>query len=429
MSESLFNAQHPDLCDADCAALEALIAADFDAARVAEPLRERAHRVASVLGILDQTLPPHQGETSSPAAPHDHSALLVDVTLARVARSRTALPPELCVDDHDALELLVSANFAPERVAAGVRSRARKHAALLSLLDDLGAQSVASDRDSLVSATLARVQGTIEQSESRMKLATRPRTNSRWGLADLVSVAAMLLIAGAVLIPMASTMREYGRRSACESNLLAAGLGFSAYAKDFRDALPLASESRAGTPWWNVGRTDQSNSANLFTLARTNYTKLANLACAGNPNACSQPQLAGDTDWRSISQISYSYQNMYAQDRSRWVQPNTVVILADSSPIIPLALEHKMFNPTANSLNHSAVRWGWQGAGLRGGQNALFNDASARFLRSPVLENGDNIYLPRQMEQAIARQQQPLEVRPLQGNESPESASDGFVGP
>lgn len=417
------DAHHSDaLCDADAEALEALLAAECDPSRVDPSVRDRAEHVAKVLGLLDSHA---ASRDNQPPADAD---LLIGVTLARVSRERRGIThtPDLCDADHDALELLVGSGYAPERVPGGVRTRARKQIELLTLLGDLDPQQVSHQRDGLVSATLQRVQASIDATDRRMRRAVRESRMPRRGLADLVSVAAMLLIAGSVLWPMVSAMREYGRRSACQSNLLSAGLGFGAYANDFRDSLPMASESRAGNPWWNVGRADQSNSANLFTLSRTGYANLKDFACSGNASACSSRQQAGDMDWRSIDQVSYSFQNMFAPERTRWVQPSTVVVVADRSPIIPLALAGEMFNPTANSLNHA----GLNRAGMsRGGQNVLFNDRSVRFLRSPVLENQDNIYLPRALEEAIAKQQEPTRAKPLNGRESPSSANDGFVGP
>jgi hypothetical protein len=409
------------LCDADAQALDALAACGFDIEQVAPEIRERAEHVARVLGLLEKQSPAAgSGMQAGRAHGSEADGVLIDVTLARVARARSERPVQthLCDDDHDAMELLVGSGYAAERVPGGVRTRARKQMELLSLLDTLDGASSVDGRERLVSKTLARVQSTIDGQETRMLLESSPSKVRRRGLSELISVAAMLLLGGAVLVPMVSAMREYGRRAECQSNMMAAGLGFGAYAKDFREMLPLASESRAGTEWWRVGDPSRSNSANLFTLARTSYAKLSDLACAGNPEACASPESAGAMDWRSINQVSYSYQNMFAVERTRWTQPSTVVVIADRSPIIPLAMLGQAFDPMANSLNHEGR-----------GQTVLFNDGSSRFLRTPVLEHKDNIYLPRILEEAIARQNDPNRGKPLNGKESPGSADDSFVGP
>lgn len=403
------------LNDADASALEALIIADFNPDAVGEPLRERARHVAAVLGLLETTEPDH--------APSSDPSALINVTLARVSRARSQAHPlenaELSERDHDTLELLVSAGYRVDRLPGGIRARAKQQMAVLNLLGDLDPASLGTpaDTDRLVTATLTRVQGAIEEQADRMSLETTPLRRRR-SISDLVSVAALIMLGSAVVVPMVGAFREHGRRVSCQSNLMAAGLGFGSYANDFHDALPLASESRAGTPWWHVGDAQRSNSANLFTLARTSYANLSDLACSGNPQACRDKIVAGDMDWRSINQVSYSYQNMFATDRTRWSQKNTVVIVADRSPIIPLAMQGKSFDPQANSLNHAGR-----------GQAVLFNDGTVRFLTTPVLENHDNVYLPRELEDAIARQNHPGSAQPLQGVESPAGADDGFVGP
>lgn len=406
------------LCDSDAQALDAqaldaLAACEFDVDRVAPELKDRAMRVARVLGLLEAR------ESAATREADDHAAL-IDVTLARVARARSQRAEDLrlCDDDDDALELLVSAGFAPERVPSGVRARARRQMEIFGLLDGLDGAASVSGREALVARTLARVQSSIDGQQQRMVLETAASRTRRGVLSQVISAAAMVLLVGAVVVPMASAMRQYGQRAQCQSNMIAAGLGFDAYAKDFRDLLPLASESRAGTEWWNVGDPARSNSANLFTLVRTGYSKLPNLSCAGNPSACQSLEAAGAMDWRSIDQVSYSYQNMFAVDRARWTQANPVVVIADRSPIIPLAKLGQAFDPMANSLNH-----------VGRGQTVLFNDGSARFLKTPVLENKDNIYLPRALEEAIAKQNEPTRAKPLNGKESPSSADDSFVGP
>lgn len=401
-----------NLCNADATAFDALIAAGFDPTRVDPAHRQRATRVALLLGMLDQV--------ESTNGQSDHAQTLIDVTVAKLRRqSREATSREdlsLCGADDDAFELLVAAKYDPSHVPGGVRPRAERQAALLGLLDVSDAQH-AVDRERMVSITVARVQQTIHAQQSRMTLDTAAR-GRRFAWRELMSVAAVLLIGGAVLTPMANAIRDYNRRTSCQSNMMAAGVAFGTYANDYHDALPIAGPSEAGSEWWQVGNARNSNSANLFTIARTNYTTLNELSCAGNPQACRSKAEATEMDWRNLEQVSYSYQNLFANERSRWTQPHSVVVLADRSPLIPLAKSGLPIDPMSNSLNHGGR-----------GQVMLFNDGRVEWAAGPVLANGDYIYLPRVVEETISKQPMPTKAKPLKGTESPGSPDDAFVGP
>ena len=394
------------LCPADCAALEALCGCALDCASVPAEHARRAQRLMALLNRVGDSVP---------EADRD---LLIDVTCALVDRARRDSGAELSPRDEDALEALVAAGMDPARVPAALRPRARRHADLLAVLDVR--EPIAPDcRDALVSRTLAYVSASAQAADARMTITPEPETRGfrpRW--AELISVAAILLLSGAVLTPILSAARGYQQRASCQANMSAAGLGFGLYANDFQDALPLASSSPAGHPWWNVGDPTRSNSANLYTMVRTSYSTPDALACAGNPTALRTKPEPAAADWRSLDQVSYSYQNLFARERPRWTQPTTLVILADRSPVIPLAIRGLSINPLDNSLNHAGR-----------GQTVLFNDGSSRFLRTPVLGTGDNIWLPRQIEQLISVLRHPAQAEPLRGTEAPAAADDVFLGP
>ena len=62
------------------------------------------------------------------------------------------------------------------------------------------------------------------------------------------------------------------------------------------------------------------------------------------------------------------------------------------------------------------------------GQNVLFSDGSAQWLRSPVLPNGDNIWLPMPLRVEVRMIQTPTAIE-IHGVELPRSPDDAFVGP
>lgn len=362
--------------------------------------------------------------------------LMVDLTIARVSRAAHArardsaaasfVDGDLSPDDDDALEALVEAGMDVSRVPASLRARASRQLALLGLLDSAPVSDA--DQDRLVTRTLASVQEHIERDESRMVLAAAGAVGDeasagvfrpRFRISDLVTAAALILIGFGVLAPITNAVQGYSRRMDCQANLSAAGLGFGLYAGSNKDALPMATASPAGRPWWFVGRTpDQSNAANLYTLVRTGNATLGDLACAGNEHAVEADPRKDAMDWGRLEEVSYSYQNLFARERPNWAASSRTIVLIDRSPVILKAYQGRPIDPIENSPNH-------QGRG----QAALYNDGSVEWLRSPVLENSDNIWLPRRIEHIIRELTRPRSADPLQGTESPDSVDDVFVGP
>src|SRR5206468_8597012 len=134
-------------------------------------------------------------------------------------------------------------------------------------------------------------------------------------LADLVSVAAVLLMGVAVLWPILSTVKTYQEKGACAANLGAVASALGMYTGDSKDAFPLATASYGGS-WIDVGTTpERSNSSNLFTLVKSGYAKLHDLACPGNQCAATGPIAPEAKDWRSLPEVSYSYYIMFGKQR------------------------------------------------------------------------------------------------------------------
>ncbi len=411
-------AGQPALSEADAAAIDALVAAGLDPARVSEPMRSAAERVARTLGLL---------ATSERFADVD---VMVDAVMARVRLQEQRSAPRdfaLSGNDEDALESLVAAEYRPQGVPSVLRRRATRQADLLALLEpsraDIGGA------DPLIARTLARVQTSIDSDERSRVLSTTADVSiagehlagRRFRLGDLVTVAAMLLIGTAAVWPMVGAFREQSRRIACQSNLQAAGLGFGSYAAEHRDSLPMAVAGRPGTPWWFVGKPEQSNSANLFTLARTGYTRIDQLACPGNPEACRVDPGPGALDWRTLGEVSYSYQNLFGIGQPRLhatSRTGHLVLAVDGSPVVRRAIRGQWINPLANSMNHQGK-----------GQNALFNDGRVEWLTTPVLAGGEHIWLPHAIERGIALQRHPTQAEPIKGIETPAGSDDVFVGP
>lgn len=415
----------PDpLSPEDQAALDALVDAHFVVDEVVPALRSRARAIAATLGLLD-TVPVPPGALER----------LIAGTLRRVDQVRTTPSPAVGPDhpsdavtlspaDEDALEALVQAGFEPGSVAGGMRERARHQAALLGLLG-AGPSFDADERTDLVRRTLMYVQSEADAERSRMRVSVDPAarvTTRRFRLRDLATIAAVLVLGAATLWPMTDWIRARARQTATIANLGIVGRAVSSYAASNAEQLPSAAPSQAGAVWWNVGRLGESNSANWYTLVRTGFARVCQLASPGNPYAVTVCE-PGWIDWPTFESISFSFLNLFGNDvaRAQWRASPMLAIAADRSPVVVRAYRReRLINVLENSLNHAGR-----------GQAVLMADASTHWLERPVLANGDNIWLPRAIEQALKAR--PGNARskcdPLKGTETPAGADDSFLCP
>ncbi len=382
--------QPAKLCPADADALDALVEAGFDPQLVPPFLQQRAARLAAMFNLLE---PAGFDDASAPAASSLHSE------------------PTLSALDAAALDAMVEANWLVKNTSAEHAVRAGHLATVLSLLDSVPQLENEIDGDALIDATWLR----IEHAElAPMRVASRRALRlPRVRLMDIATAAAIFLVASSILWPMLTGVRREHFRIADQARLQNAGLGFGLYANDHRDRLPVAPTSYAGrTPgvtWWNVGQTNQSNSAHLFVLIKDGYVTVSDLASPANPLAPVRMDVANQNDWRTPEEVSYSYQ-LPGQSGRRWTTPSRHVVLADRSPVIEQARRGDAVNPMLNSFIHRGA-----------GQNVLFSDRSVRWLTSPVTDWGDNIWLPRSLERRLGAT--------LLGVELPDNADDAFVGP
>jgi len=421
------------LSEADAGALDALVNAGFGAVR--GPEAERAGRITSLLRVLDD-------------APVAVDRALVDAALARVVREQSAdageaareveLERSLSVDDEEALDAYVSAGFDLSRVTGALRERAARIDAMRGLVVEtptgLTGGQLLMERTAHAVAQLRR-ERPVEVPRGRV---SGPR------LADLIGVAAVLLLGASVFLPIAGAWTTRRERVSCAGNMASLAGAFGQYTQDYRGELPIASAWRARQAvgeerhWLgNTGKDpSRSNSANLFTLARAGYTRLGTMACSGNDHAVRS--LPGDArDWQNLDQVSYSYYVMFGDERPDATAPGSTIVLADRSPVISRVLANQPAFPLVNSSNHDGS-----------GQWALRLDGSAVFARSPVV-NGDNIWLPANLEEVIGqirrevaagakggtvelptrREAAERREQMLRGLEAPASARDVFLGP
>ncbi len=417
MTEPLDPNPIPSLSPADTAALDALVESGFDPSLAAsEPRTARAY---ALMAGLDAPVADGAPELTAESAIDRHRArLLMDVTMARVLRSRDSslvgrIAPDGYVEDGlseadaGALDQLIASGWKAPREASGV-------AGLLSLLE-ANETPTPQQRSALIDATLARVQQTIDTQRGRLRLGLEPAegiSRPRIRLADIGAIAAMILVAFGVLSPIVTGSRESAREQICSANLARAGVGFSLFGADNDDRLPHArrtADTRSSAlPWWNVGQAP-SHSANLYVLVRNGYVMISDLACPGNPAAPVNLTDPAATDWKSFDEVSYSYQ-LFGHTPPRLSADTRMVLLTDKSPVVARARRGESFNALAPSHSHAGR-----------GQHVLFSDSSLQFLNTPTLPSGDNIWTPR------ASDGRPRST--LTGREAPFSRDDAFVGP
>lgn len=395
---------NPSLNDADRSAIDKLFEQGIGSTT---PQGEQEQRLHHLLSLLDTPVV----EESHKDARADMIEILAGRTERESLQESHLLPADaLACDEY------IDAGYSLSGVSQDSKMRAEKLDAIGSLITD--AQQDSGSRERLVSATLANIQSHIDAEESAMKIQSRTgfQLPGRW--ADLVSIAAMLLLAASVIMPIMSGMRSANHKEICFNNMNQTAGAFGLYTGANRDMLPMATAG-FGPTWMDVGTTpERSNSSNLYTLIRNQFAGLDDLACPTNPNAARGDADPDAWDWNSLDEISYSYRIMPRGGmRATAVEsPVGVVLLSDRSPVILRIKANKPVRPEENSPNHDHT-----------GQHMLMLDGSARWSTSPVLNARDNIWLPRPIESVIHEVREKHGI--ISGNEQPDGPTDAFVGP
>lgn len=384
-------------------AFDALVGAGFDPGAVEPGLRDRARAIAQTLGMLD----------CEPTASETTRGALADRVVGAVRASQQSAET-LSREDGEALEAFVMSGYDASRVPSGVREAAGGHGVVHGLIVGLGEDNerwIGAGRVVRTESVMDAIAG-VSLSSLEFERPVRRRT---FRFADLLSAAAAVLLVSAFTLPVLSSMNEDGRRRVCTSNLQATGLGLGMYAMSNDDALPMATAGFGGG-WSQVGRPGKSHSANLFTLVRTGHVFPWDLSCPGNEDAPTGAIDREAIDWGSLEEVSYSYRLMPAGPNRADLLDRDSVVLADRSPILLAGIRGIRISPEASSPNHG-----------REGQHLLRLNGSVSWTNSPVLEDGDNIWLPRAIELHI--QDVRKKYGYFDGSELPTSPDDTFLGP
>jgi len=399
----------PQIHDADMHAIDQLFEHGLGSPQNED---ERAAQVRLLLSMLD-----------SPVADEHLRTSRIDLVelMARRVQPEASEPMQfegtLSEADMNAIDAFVDSGYDTTLVGEDHRERAQKLEAMGAMLTSGDAPNRV-QREDLVISTLGTIQAHIDAERNAMRIDNQRgfQLPGRW--ADLVSVAAMLLLAASVIMPIMSGMRSSSQQEICYNNMNQTANAFGLYTGANRDMLPMATAG-FGPTWMDVGSTpERSNSSNLYTLVRNGFARLDDLACPTNPNAPTGEADPNAWDWNSLEEISYSYRIMPrgGMRASMPDQPVRVVLLADRSPVVLRAHRKESVIPEENSPNHHG-----------NGQHMLMLDGSARWADSPLLDNRDNIWLPRPIETLIHNERTRLGI--ITGNEQPDGPTDAFVGP
>lgn len=272
----------------------------------------------------------------------------------------------------EALDFLIAAEFDPtaiQRMPEHLRANARR---FLAELQNINSYPVESPSDALIDTTLARIAQEERRQSQRLSFSnSQPSLRKRLGIPNIVAVAAMLIVAAGVAVPLTNKVRQSQTQLMCANGLRTVGSGLSAYAADNRGVLPMT----AGLGSFLTDSTSMEsgiieNAQHLDMLAKNGYCDAKCTRCNGSRN------------------LSYRIPMHHSQKNLSSMQRSPVA--ADANPV--QTMTRRGITPVhfmMSSQNHA-----------QRGQNVLFSDGSVIWMVTPNLSNGprglfDNIWVIR----------------------------------
>lgn len=283
---------------------------------------------------------------------------------------------KLSVEDQRVLDALIDAEFDHQAINPMDLADHSRLEALEGMLGLLRDYPVDDADETLIYATLARIDRSEEQAAARMSFDARHdqldgrSARRRIRMPDFIAVAAVILIGVGIGWPLLASMRNRSMDMACANNLRYVGYAFGQYAADNHGALPIAMAGPSVS--WDTFK----NVLNMEPLVNGNYCEVGHLDCPGHHHQ------AGDAG------PSYSYRwfvlGPQGQAHVGWGTGERVtVVLGDLNPVIEAARSGRFVPPLSMSINHAGR-----------GQNVLVTDGATLWLQEPVVGRGDNIWLP-----------------------------------
>ena len=347
--------------------------------------------------------------------------------------------PSLSDADMRVLDFLAEHGFDASRIELLPEADRPRAMALIRQMEVLDQYPADSAEDTLVDATLARIDRWEAARSESMRIQRGGFATFR--LSDFVSIAALVLVGIGVLLPVAARVREQSLSTVCSNNMRSLYGAFGAYADANGGALPatasignfssLFAPSPTGQPaaqtladgWMQrqsmgmpTGQTVMVIRAPHATIVMTSSTQdwsnvnhgahLSHLVSAGylEAGALQCPSCAAGLP-------CIAYRVPARGERFMLRTPGRTVVAADANPLVEARRRGILLPSTAvNSLNHGEQ-----------GQNMVFSDGAVEWRTSPFMTTPagsmDNIWLPRD---SSGREQ--LDMRSW-----PSASTDNFV--
>jgi len=244
-------------------------------------------------------------------------------------------------------------------------------------------------------------------------VASKPWRN----FAQVGAIAASVILAIGVLVPSFGFANHLHRKRVCQRQLAGIGSSMASYCSDYDNKLPAVSID-SSQPWHTVGDQDQesrSNTRNLYLLLKLGYNaNPSDFVCCGRKQEqlrlLKVSEVENYNDFPRTEHITYSFR--IPCRRTTKITMFQGPIMADSNPLFEniqagefqVRLDDNL--STAASMNHN-----------RRGQNVLFTDGRARFLKTR------HVGVP---QDDIFTVQNVVEYR---GSERPACEKDPFLAP
>lgn len=251
-------------------------------------------------------------------------------------------------------------------------------------------------------------------------------------LIELLVVVAIIALLVAILLPSLGRARELAKRTVCAANNSSIGKAMYVYANENTESFPIINGA-ATVDWFNkLGNYRDDNGdpngaeyastfatsagvsidMSLWLLIQTGSGAPKLFNCPSSDETPDNLRQGNDTQTYSASEVwgfrdsslSYSYQIPYSvSGKSNAAKPSTnldarMAVLADLSPYITntgAAASPAPGNPPTAASSYSNAEWEPYNSKNHNeeGQNVLFADSHAEFVKKPAVGIGDdNIY-------------------------------------
>jgi len=296
---------------------------------------------------------------------------------------------------------------------------------------DLAQRTMARIADYKSAKVMAQASAAIAAGRSSKEIAQAARSAARertarvtWllgNLRDMVAVAASITLIFMFFSPTVRHAREIAQRQKCATQLQMAGMAMDNYREDNNGYLPTVNQ-QPGEVWWAVGKNGSgynSNTRNIFLLAKEGYMPVEAFLCPGAPRKRTirinipPEMLQMMEDFAGRDQINYSFRLILQNENRRMIKSPEAILMSDQNPIFAdfdghkkeLDLSNRPALMQVNSPNHKGE-----------GQNVLYIDGRVTFSNGRYVGPGlDDIFTIQS------------KVR-YQGTEQPDT-NDVFIAP